>query len=72
MFPWHPESPRARSHDVVRRWADLEGKSETMREDLYRDNALRPMPSVKLQVGISVLGELVLAAIEAWWHVRSR
>ena len=72
MFPWHPNPPRARGHDAVRHWADLEGKSESMRADLYREHALQPILSVKSRVWIGVLGELILAAIEAWWHVRSR
>jgi hypothetical protein len=72
MFAWNPNPLRARSDEVVRRWADLEGKSESMRADLYREHALRPMPSAKPRVRISVLGELILAALEAWWHVRSR
>ena len=71
MFAWHPNPPRTVSHDAVRRWAELEGKSETMSEDLYREHTLRPMPSVKSRVRISVLGEFVVVAIEAWWHVRS-
>ena len=36
-------------------------RAQSMREDLYREHALRPMPSAKPRVRISVLGELILA-----------
>jgi hypothetical protein len=72
MFPWQLLSPRADCDDEIRRWADLEGKSATMRDDLYREHAPQPTLDRKPKARIGVLGELVIVVLEAWWHIRSR
>jgi hypothetical protein len=36
MNAWHPIGMRRPAEDIVRTWANLEGKSPSTRDDLYR------------------------------------
>ena len=68
----YPTFVRANEADIVRRWADLEGKSATMREELYR--RFVPQYTVRrfAQVRFDYFAELIAALVNTWWHIRSR
>jgi len=68
----HPHYARIERPDAVRQWAALEGKSETMSDDLYRQHIESRAPSMKKQPRIAVIAELLIATLHAWWHIRSR
>jgi hypothetical protein len=65
MDGWHSHGACRPRPDLVREWADLEGKSSAMRHDLYRRHALRRNPRSHR----SVLAALhLLAEVAAWLH----
>lgn len=72
MGHWHPNFVRAQEPDLVRRWADLEGKSTTMRDDLYRQYARHRTAGGNTRQFIGILGELIVTALDAWWLIDSR
>jgi hypothetical protein len=57
MDHWHPISVRAEKLDAVHRWARLEAKSPTMREELCERYARQP---AKRKFRIPVASFLVL------------
>jgi hypothetical protein len=67
MQHWHPHIVRAERPGAVRQWADLEGKSPTMRDDLYQKYAEQPAPILKQRSRIVLLAELLVAALDTWW-----
>jgi len=68
----HQHFARTERPDAVRQWAELEGKSDTMSDDLYRQHAEPQLPSTVKQPRIALITELVIATVNAWWHIRSR
>ena len=68
----HSHFVRAERADAVRKWAALEAKSETMAEDLCRQQAERTMPPPKKQPRVVLFAELLFATFDAWLHFRSR
>jgi hypothetical protein len=71
MDPWKESAAWHECRDALRKWAELEGKSAAMREDLYRSGKtpLQPPPHTLVSLGISA--RLVAWAIEAWRMFRS-
>ncbi len=57
--------------DAIRRWATLEGKSATMSDELYRRHAKSANSTPESPSHIVGLTEVLLAALDVWWHVRS-
>ena len=67
MFCRHYDIVRAAPSDAVRRWAELEGKSATTRDDLYRAQvpSLRPI-KVKAEL-VFAAAEVLAGALHIWW-----
>jgi hypothetical protein len=75
MFPWQSVPPRADHDEAIRRWADLEGTSATMRDDLYREH--QPQPSherkpISRLIPLSEIAFAVFEILDAWFRARSR
>jgi hypothetical protein len=71
MDYWHTQFVRAERIDSVRLWADLEGKSPTTRDDLYRQQAEKFAPNHKRRPQIAFHAELLVVAVEIWRHSRN-
>ena len=67
MFCRHYDVVRPAPSDAVRRWAELEGKSATTRDDLYRTQ----FTSVRLfrakAASIVAAAEVLAGALRIWW-----
>jgi hypothetical protein len=59
--------------DSVRQWANLEGKSDTMRDDLYREHSMtaEEARAAKKEFWFAPLLELLFVGLELWWNRRS-
>ncbi len=68
MDGWHSHDVHRRQPDAVRRWADLEGKSPTMRHDLYARYA-PPRPSRRRALSIASLAAEAAAWLHAAWSL---
>jgi hypothetical protein len=67
MFCRHYDIVRAAPSDAVRRWAELEGKSATTRDDLYRAQ-FTSAPPLRIKAAMIVAAAEVLAgALHIWW-----
>jgi hypothetical protein len=73
MEPKFPHFVRADHSDPIRHWANLEGKSDSMRDDLYREHAAAdvPAPTKKKSLRFATLVEVAIATLELWWQRRS-
>jgi hypothetical protein len=72
MDAWEPFAVREHCRDAVRAWAELEGKSPQMADDLvrtYSPTARRPF-DWRLALGFGV--RIAVWAYEAWWHITRR
>jgi|tagenome__1003787_1003787.scaffolds.fasta_scaffold19510676_1 hypothetical protein len=69
MDGWHPINVRAESQDVVRRWAQLEGKSPSMREELAERYASRKGARHMRLSNAVICFELIAVALKTWWHI---
>jgi hypothetical protein len=70
MDTWHSLPLRAEAADPVRRWADLEGKSPTMRDELYRQHASRKSRTFQELPQALMAIELIAALLNGFWHAR--
>ena len=70
MDHWHPFIVRIERPDATRQWADLEGKSATMRDDLRRQRGLHGMPLHAKYQQTALLAELLITVVDALWHSR--
>jgi hypothetical protein len=68
MDCWHPIAVRAEQPDAVQRWAQLEGKSPVMREELAQRYAPQK-PSRQRLSNATIFIELIAVALKAWWHI---
>ena len=71
MDAWEPYAVREHCRDAVLAWAELEGKSPEMVDDLiqeFRPAANRPRDWTGLALGIKLLAW----AAEAWWQITRR
>jgi hypothetical protein len=70
--PRFPHFVCADPPDSVRQWANLEGKSDTMRDDLYREHStVVEAPAQKKEFWFTSLFELAFVGLELWWNRRS-
>jgi hypothetical protein len=53
--------------DPVKRWAELEGKSDTMRDELYRRHV--PARRVRLKLSALILpgSKMIAAVLQSWF-----
>jgi hypothetical protein len=58
---------RASNPDPVRRWAELEGKSDTMRDELYRRHAAPRRSRLKLASLLLPGSKLIAAVLQSWF-----
>lgn len=56
----------APSSDPVRHWAEIEGKSPTMSEDLYEQQALHQPSRLNPLATIATAAKLLATIIHAW------
>ena len=67
MDHWDSNSKlRAPRTDPLRNWADLEGKSPTMSEDLYRENTPSAPTPLGALISIATGMKLVTGIVHAW------
>jgi hypothetical protein len=59
---------RASKPDPVRRWAELEGKSLTMCEDLQRRHEPQPRKRLQFVALIAWSGKLIATILHAWFR----
>jgi hypothetical protein len=69
MDCWHPIIVRAEKPDAAQRWAQLEGKSPVMREELAQRCAPRKPARQRRLSNVAFCGELIAIALKAWWHI---
>jgi hypothetical protein len=69
MDCWHPIHVRAEKPTPAQRWAQLEGKSPTMRADLAQRYALQKAAGRRGFSNAAIYCELVAVALKAWWHI---
>jgi hypothetical protein len=69
MDCWHPINVRAERADVAQRWAQLEGKSPTMREELAQRYAARKPARRRRLSNAAICCELIAVALKTWWHI---
>jgi hypothetical protein len=53
--------------DPVKRWAELEGKSATMRDELYRRHVSTRRTQLKLSALILPGSKLIAAVLQSWF-----
>jgi hypothetical protein len=71
MDCWHPISVRAEKPDAAQRWAQLEGKSPSMREELAQRYSSQTLTRRRSFSNAAIYVELIFIALKAWWHIRS-
>jgi len=69
MDCWHPITVRAEPFDAAQRWAQLEGKSPVMREELAQRFAPRKPTRRRRLSSAAICGELIAVALKTWWHL---
>jgi hypothetical protein len=69
MDCWHPITVRAEKLDAAQRWAQLEGKSPAMREDLAQRYAPRKPSRQRGLSSAAICCELIVVAVKAWWYI---
>ena len=72
MDLWHPSSVRASEPDIVRQWAEMEGKSPTMRDELCWRCARQHMRQRNSLAHACVFVELIAVMLDVWLRIRSR
>ena len=65
MDAWHCIAER---NDAIRRWAELEGKSAQMTEELYRRRVASIDRRVYWPVTVALLLRLAALVAEIWWR----
>ena len=70
MDPWKEYAAWQDGRDVVRRWAELEGKSPAMSEDLLRGRSPRRGPKLFI-AAVSVISHVGSSLAEIWRMLRS-
>jgi ferric-dicitrate binding protein FerR (iron transport regulator) len=69
MDCWHPITVRAEKLDTAQRWAQLEGKSPLMREELAQRYAPRKPTRRRRLSNAAIYCELIAVALKAWWQI---
>ncbi len=72
MDAWTPYAVREHCRDAVRAWAELEGKSPQMADDLIRryNSPAAKCYDWRLVLGFGV--RLAAWVFETWWHITRR
>lgn len=71
MDPWKEYAAWEECRDAVRQWAELEGKSPQMSEDLVRE-AHRATQSVDAPFVLAAGVRFAAWVLETWWHMTRR
>jgi hypothetical protein len=69
MDCWHPITVRAERFDAAQQWAQLEGKSPVMREELARRFTLQKPARQRQLSDVAICCELIAVVLKAWWHI---
>jgi hypothetical protein len=69
MDCWHPIAVRAEKPDSVQKWAQLEGKSPIMREELTQRYAAQNVTRRRRLSNTAIYCELLALVLKAWWHI---
>ena len=69
MDCWHPIIVRAERLDAVQRWAQLEGKSPAMREELAQRYVPRKASRQGRLLDAAFCGELIAVGLKVWWQI---
>jgi hypothetical protein len=72
MDPWKESAALQECRDAVRQWAELEGKSAQMAEDLVRDQTQRAGRSVGTHMLLGAGVRLFAWFVETWWYLTRR
>ena len=72
MDPWKEYAALEECRDAVRQWAELEGKSRQMIDDLALNYAERPARSLSTPVLIATSVRVAAWAAQTWWHITRR
>jgi hypothetical protein len=72
MDPWKEYAAREECRDVVRQWAELEGKSPQMSDDLVKRYAKQVAGSLDKSLAITAGVRAIAWAIHMWWHITRR
>jgi hypothetical protein len=57
---------RAPEGDALRQWAEMEGKSPTMRDDLYRRHSLVRQSRTSVPASFAISIKLIAAIVNSW------
>ena len=68
MVHRHYDIVRAAPSDAVRQWADLEGKSPTTRDDLFRGQRRRASRVKVSSALIGIVAEILAGTLHVWWQ----
>ena len=72
MDPWKELAARAECRDVVRKWAEIEGKSPQMTEHLLRTAAKPAAGVLDRSIAIATGLRLTTWVLETLWYVMRR
>jgi hypothetical protein len=71
MDCWHPIIVRAERPSALQRWAQLEAKSPTMREELAQRYSSQNPTRRRSLSNAAIYVELIAVALKAWCHIYS-
>jgi hypothetical protein len=71
MDPWKEYAAWESGRDKLRQWAALEGKSETMSNDLYRGHAAQDSAQRKPLGLLNACAHAGIWVVELWRYFRS-
>jgi hypothetical protein len=72
MDPWKESAAWQECREVVRQWAELEGTSPQMTEDLVRDFAEQTAHTIDKPLLLAAGVRAAAWAIQTWWHILRR
>lgn len=72
MNPWRELAVREDCHDTVRAWAELEGKSPQMAEDLARRYARPRRKPFDWQFALGFGVRIAVWIVESWSYISRR
>jgi hypothetical protein len=72
MDPWRELAVREDCRDAVRAWAELEGKSPQMAEDLVRRNARTDRKPFDWHFALGLGVRIAVWIVESWSHISRR
>jgi hypothetical protein len=72
MDPWKELAAREECRDAIRAWAELEGKSPLMVEDLTQRYTPLPPRKFEWRLAFGFGVKLLVWLYESWWHITRR